>query len=85
MITQEEIDLMLSRLTGQLKELLDSELALGNEIVEVAGSWPCVHANIWLRYRFMKDYSQFSLLRYRYLGDQKTGLKSTLTKSLVQW
>ncbi len=75
MVTKYDLDEIIPRITGELKQLLDSELTLGNEIVEVAGGWPFPNANVWLKDKFKSKYNNFETLEYHYLGDIKNWLE----------
>lgn len=67
---------ILPRVQGPLREILEQELAAGNHIVEIAGGWPLKKANVWLASRFHEDYrSRFPTMRYRYLGDPKVWME----------
>jgi hypothetical protein len=74
---------ILPRLQGPLRELLDQEIAAGNVMVEISAPWPMKRANVWLAKRFHKDYAaQFPTLRYRYLGDPKNWIEEYIDAEL---
>jgi hypothetical protein len=75
MVTKSDLDEIIPRITGELKAMLESELSLGNEIVEVAGGWPFPNANVWLKDKFKAKYDSHNTLEYHYLGDPKNWLE----------
>jgi len=70
---------ILPRVQGPLREILDQELSSGNSIVEIAAPRPMKHANVWLAQRFREDYRErFPTLQYEYLGDPKVWVEHYL-------
>jgi hypothetical protein len=75
-IYEYDLNEILPRVEGPLRELLDAELSCGNSMVEIAGGWPMEKANIWLSKRFHKNYqNQYPSLKYTYLGDPKNWIE----------
>jgi len=71
-----DLEEILPRVVGPLREILDFELHAGNSIQEVAAPWPMKQANVWLAQRFHKDYAaDFPSLRYTYLGDPRNWIE----------
>lgn len=71
-----DLKVILPRLQGPLRELLDAEVAAGNVIMEISSKWPMKQANVWLARRFCESYeSRYPTLRYRYLGDPKNWIE----------
>lgn len=72
MIYEYDLQEILPRLTGPLREILDAELAAGNEMDEISDTWPYPRVNVWLKRpltdKYLKKYPQ---LKYTYLGDPK--------------
>jgi hypothetical protein len=68
-------------LSGPIKEILASELAAGNQIVEASDEWPTEKANIWLKNRFAKDYRPlYPSLKYSFVNDAHYWLDDYLDK-----
>ena len=60
---------ILPRLSGAIKELLDREIACGNQVMEVSENWPMKNVNIWLERHFHDHYvNEFPSLRYEFVG-----------------
>jgi hypothetical protein len=71
-----DLSVILPRMQGPLRQLLDTEFSRGNSIIEIAGAWPMKNANVWLAQHFHQDYtSQFPGLTYSYLGDSKNWIE----------
>ena len=60
---------LLSKVTGPIKEIIESEVSRGNSIAEVAGGWPMKEVNVWLEKRFSKDYSKLINIAYNKTND----------------
>jgi hypothetical protein len=75
-VHEHDLQEILRRVHGPLKEVLVQELAEGNTVTEVAASWPMKNANVWLSQRFHFDYTdRFPSLRYRCLEDPRAWLE----------
>lgn len=71
-----DLEVILSRIVGPLREILEVELKAGNSVQEVAAPWPMKQANVWLAQRFHKDYAtDYPSLRYTYLGDPRNWIE----------
>jgi len=71
-----DLEVILPRIVGPLREILEVELKAGNFVQEVAASWPMKQANVWLAQRFHKDYAaDYPSLRYTYLGDPRNWIE----------
>ncbi|SKC83404.1 hypothetical protein SAMN05445504_3622 [Burkholderia sp. CF099] len=76
MIHEYDLSVVLPRLTGPLREILDTELSGGNVIVEISGSWPMPNVNVWLRKPLSQKYAaNYPSLEYAYLGDPRNWLE----------
>jgi hypothetical protein len=56
MIHDYDLSVILPRLTGSLRELLEAELSVGNVMVEVSSGWPMPKVNVWLRNPISQKY-----------------------------
>jgi hypothetical protein len=57
-IHEYDLSVILPRLTGPLRGILDAELFGGNVIVEIASGWPMSNVNVWLKNRpFSQKYA----------------------------
>lgn len=66
----------LSELKGPLKQILENEIAAGNQVVEVAHQWPMSGINIWLKEPLTDKYvKQYPSLEYHYRADPKYWLE----------
>lgn len=75
-VFEHDLQVILPRLTGPLRVILDRELAAGNTIHEIAAPWPMKRCNVWLAERFKADYApEFPTLAYRWLGDPKNWIE----------
>ncbi|AVA38163.1 hypothetical protein [Cupriavidus metallidurans] len=76
MINDYDLSVILPRLTGSLREMLDAELSTGNVIVEISSVWPMSNVNVWLRDplgdKYVADYPK---LKYSYIGDPRNWLE----------
>ncbi|TDR79730.1 hypothetical protein [Paludibacterium purpuratum] len=71
-----DLEIILPRVVGPLREILELELKAGNSVQEVAVPWPMKQANVWLAQRFHKDYAaDYPSLRYTYLGDPRNWIE----------
>lgn len=72
MVLEYDIKVILPRLSGALKEIVESELAAGNSIAEISSNWPMKNVNVWF-YRPLTDRykAMFPELSYEYLNDPK--------------
>ncbi|RKF47083.1 hypothetical protein [Paraburkholderia fungorum] len=76
MIYEYDLSVVLPRLTGSLREILDAELAGGNVIVEISSSWPMPNVNVWLKSPLGQKYARdYPSLEYTYLGDAMNWLE----------
>ncbi|AXF19051.1 hypothetical protein [Paraburkholderia caledonica] len=76
MIYEYDLSVILPRLTGPLREILDAELSSGNVIVEISSGWPMSNVNVWLKNPFGQKYATtFQSLEYTYLGDPRNWLE----------
>ncbi|VCJ94867.1 hypothetical protein [Burkholderia pseudomallei] len=72
MIYEYDLQVILPRLTGPLREILDAEMAAGNVLVEISSCWPMPNVNVWLRNPLTRKYlARYPQLEYSYLGDPK--------------
>jgi len=72
MIHDYDLSVILPRLTGPLREILDAELSAGNVMVEISSGWPMPSVNVWLRNPLGQKYTaDFPDLEYAYLGDPR--------------
>lgn len=46
MIHDYDLSVILPRLTGPLREILDAELSVGNTMVEISSGWPMPNVNV---------------------------------------
>jgi hypothetical protein len=75
-VIQYDVEVILPRFNGPLKDILDTEISQGNSLVEVSAGWPMKNANVWLVKRFHSDYRHlYPSLRYEYLGDPKNWIE----------
>jgi hypothetical protein len=76
MIHNYDLSVILPRLTGPLREILEAELSAGNSMVEISSGWPMPSVNVWLKdplgEKYMADYPD---LEYSYLGDPRNWLE----------
>ena len=76
MIYEYDLKEILPRLHGPLRELLDAEIAAGNEMIEISDSWPLPNVNVWLKRPITQKYTnKYPQLKYSYLGDPKNWLE----------
>ncbi|WP_338299571.1 hypothetical protein [Pandoraea sputorum] len=76
MIYEYDLSVILPRLTGPLREILDAELAIGNTMIEISSRWPMPNVNIWLERPLSRKYvANYPDLEYAYLGDPKHWLE----------
>lgn len=81
MIHEYDLSEILPRLTGPLREILDTELSGGNVIVEISSSWPMPNVNVWLRNPLSQKYAaDYPSLEYSYLGDPRNWLEHYMDK-----
>lgn len=81
MIHEYDLKEILPRLKGALKEILDAEIAAGNEMVEISSGWPMPQVNVWFRQPLTNKYKQLHpSLQYSYLGDPKNWLEEYVDK-----
>jgi hypothetical protein len=72
MLYKYDIDVLLPKLHGPIKEIVDEELKKGNQIVEVASSWPMPKVNVWFQHTITNKYeSKYPNLKYSLLNDPK--------------
>ncbi|AUT66825.1 hypothetical protein [Paraburkholderia terrae] len=71
-----DLSVLLPRLTGSLREILDAELSSGNAIVEISSGWPMSNVNVWLKNPLSQKYAtEYPSLEYAYLGDPRNWLE----------
>ncbi|MDR6384022.1 hypothetical protein [Paraburkholderia caribensis] len=76
MIHDYDLSVILPRLTGPLREILDAELSIGNIVVEVSSGWPMPNVNVWLKNPMTRKYTtDYPELEYAYLGDPRNWLE----------
>ncbi|MEC7608789.1 MAG: hypothetical protein VX964_01325 [Verrucomicrobiota bacterium] len=76
MIYEYDCKAVLSRLKGPLKEILDAEMAAGNEILEISSKWPMPEVNVWFKNPLTDKYEKaYPSLQYSFLGDPKNWLE----------
>jgi hypothetical protein len=76
MIYDYDLKEILSKLKGPLKEILDAEIAAGNEMVEISSNWPMSEVNVWFKYPLTDKYkNSYPSLQYSYLGDPRNWLE----------
>lgn len=81
MIHEYDLSEILPRLTGPLREILDTELSSGNVIVEISSSWPISNMNVWLSNPLSQKYAaDYPSLEYSYLGDPRNWLEHYMDK-----
>ncbi|WP_075358701.1 hypothetical protein [Caballeronia sordidicola] len=75
MIYEYDLSVILRRLSGPLREILDAELSGGNVIVEISSRWPMSNVNVWLKNPLSQKYATvYPSLEYAYLGDPRNWL-----------
>ncbi|MEM5446100.1 hypothetical protein [Paraburkholderia guartelaensis] len=76
MIHDYDLSVILPRLSGPLREILDAELSIGNTMVEISSGWPMPNANVWLKNPLSRKYlAKYPDLEYAYLGDPRNWLE----------
>ncbi|WP_206955456.1 hypothetical protein [Trinickia acidisoli] len=76
MIHNYDLSVILPRLSGPLREILDSELCIGNAMVEISSGWPMPNVNVWLKEPLGRKYAaDYPDLEYTYLGDARQWLE----------
>lgn len=81
MIYEYDLKEILPRLKGPLREILDAEIAAGNEMVEISSKWPMPEVNVWLKYPLTDKYTKtYPSLQYSYLGDPKNWLEDYIDR-----
>ena len=76
-----DLSVILPRLTGPLREILDAEVSAGNVMVEVSSCWPMPNVNVWLRDPLTRNYAdRYPQLEYRYLGDPRNWLEEYIDR-----
>lgn len=76
MIHDYDFSVILPRLSGPLREILDSELCIGNAMVEISSGWPMPNVNVWLKEPLGQKYAaDYPDLEYTYLGDARQWLE----------
>ncbi|TDG09783.1 hypothetical protein E1N52_04455 [Paraburkholderia guartelaensis] len=76
MIHDYDLSVILPRLSGPLRELLDAELSIGNTMVEISSGWPMPNVNVWLKNPLSRKYlANYPDLEYAYLGDPRNWLE----------
>lgn len=72
MVYQYDIDMLLPKLTGPIREIVDSEIKNGNILAEVATAWPMQHVNVWFKKPFTATYrDKYPDITYCKLNDPK--------------
>jgi hypothetical protein len=80
-IHEYDLSEILPRLTGPLREILDTELSGGNVIVEISSSWPMPNVNVWRRNPLSQKYAaDYPSLEYSYFGDPRNWLEHYMDK-----
>jgi hypothetical protein len=70
MIYEYDLSVVLPRLTGPLRAIVDAELSSGNVIVEISSGWPMSNVSVWLKNPLGQKYAiTYQSLEYTYLGD----------------
>ena len=76
MIHDYDLSVILPRLSGPLREILDAELCIGNAMVEISSGWPMPNVNVWLKEPLGRKYAaDYPDLGYTYLGDARQWLE----------
>jgi hypothetical protein len=76
-----DLSVILPRLTGPLREILDAEVSAGNVMVEVSSCWPMPNVNVWFRDPLTRNYAdRYPQLEYRYLGDPRNWLEEYIDR-----
>ncbi|MGF6569118.1 hypothetical protein ABH945_001194 [Paraburkholderia sp. GAS333] len=76
MIHGYDLSVVLPRLTGPLRQVLDAELSVGNVMVEVTSGWPMPNVNAWLKNPLSRKYvADYPNLEYAYLGGPRNWLE----------
>ncbi|WP_322032828.1 hypothetical protein [Paraburkholderia sp. J76] len=76
MIHDYDLSVILPRLSGPLREILDAELSIGNVMVEVSSGWPMPNVNVWLKNPLSRKYvTNYPDLEYAYLDDPRNWLE----------
>lgn len=76
MIHDYDLSVILPRLSGPLREILDAELCIGNTMVEISSGWPMPNVNVWLKEPLGRKYAaDYPDLEYTYLGDARQWLE----------
>ena len=81
MIFGYDLNEILPRLCGPLKEIFDAEISSGNTIVEISSKWPMVKVNVWFARPLTDKYvAKYPDLEYEYLGDHRNWLEHYIDK-----
>ncbi len=81
MLYENDLRDFLPRLKGPLKDILDAEIALGNEIVEISSGWPMSKVNVWFKNPLTDKYANsYPSIQYNYLNDVKNWLEEYIDK-----
>lgn len=76
MIHDYDLSVILPRLSGPLREILDAELSIGNAMVEISSGWPMPNVNVWLKEPLGRKYAaDYPDVDYTYLGDARQWLE----------
>jgi hypothetical protein len=83
MIYEYDLATILPRLTGDLREILDAEIASGNTLVEISSSWPMPSVNVWVKEPLTRKYvDKYPQLEYRFLGDPRHWLEEYIDRKI---
>jgi len=78
MIYEYDLKKVLVSLKGPRREILDSEMAVGNDILEISRKWPMPEVNVWFKNPLTDKYEKsYPSLQYSFLGDPRNWLEET--------
>ena len=76
MIYEYDLESILPRLAGPLREIFDAEISAGNVVEEINSTWPMPRVNIWFKRPLTDKYKAlYPKLDYSYLGDPRNWLE----------